>query len=146
MKRMGKVLFGMFFMIFLFTLSHAAEIHSVVPSKKVKIAWDATTTSTSGKPISNPNVVGYFVYICEDVDKKCEKSDPQNQRQINEIPIPETKYELPFLEEGQYFVGVKAVLYEDKNMNGKPVEESSISWSCSGACTNNNPFCIRIGQ
>ena len=151
MKRLGKVLFGVLCMILLFTLSHAAEIHleKVKVGEDVKIVWDATTTKINNNPISNPKAIGYFVYISEDVDKKCEKcekNEPRNKNPINENPITETVYVIPSLKAGQYFVGVQAVLYKDKNMNGEPVGKSTISWSCSETCTNKNPFCLKIGQ
>jgi hypothetical protein len=155
MKRLGKGLFGVLCIILLFTFSHAAKIHSVVPSKKVKIAWDATTTFVNGKKIKNPEAVGYFVYKSKDVVKECEenKPPPEKSNNIEKInkrkPITGTVYEIPSLslEAGQYLVGVQAVLYKDENMNdGDQVVESTISWSCSETCTNNNPFCLRIGQ
>lgn len=153
MKRLGKVLFGVLCMILLFTFSHAAEIHweKVKVGEDVKIVWDPTTTLINNNPISNLKAVGYFVYISEDVDKKCEKcekNEPQKKDPINENPINKPKYKIPSLKlkaGGQYFVGVQAVLYKDENMKGKPVGESTISWSCSETCTD-NPFCLKIGQ
>jgi hypothetical protein len=152
MKRLGKVLFGVLCMILLFTFSHAAEMQreKVKVGEDVEIAWDPTTTFLiNNDPISNPKAVGYFVYISEDVDKKCEKcekkNEPQNENPRNENRITETVYVIQLLKAGRYFVGVQAVLYKDENMNGEPVGKSTISWSCSEACTN-IPFCLEVEQ
>ena len=150
MKRLGKVLFGVLCMILLFTVSHAGEIKPdyVVPEKKSKIAWDATTTYINHTKIEHPEAVGYFVYICEEEDKKCMKKESMKKeitfrKPTNPDPIRETNYPLPSLNNGQYIVGVRAVLYKDKNL-GAYVNESTISWSRNQACTNNKPFCLKV--
>jgi hypothetical protein len=150
MKRLGKVLFGVLCMILLFTFSHAGEIKPdyVVPEKKSKIAWDATTTYINHTKIEHPEAVGYFVYICNEEDNKCLKKESMKKERkfripINTNPIRKTNYPLPLLEKGKYFVGVRAVLYKDKKL-GAYVNESTISWSRNQACTNNKPFCLKV--
>ena len=150
MKRLGKVLFGVLCMILLFTVSHAGEIKPdyVVPEKKSKIAWDATTTYINHTEIKDPKAVGYFVYICNEEDEKCMKKESMKKERkfripINTNPIPETNYPLPLLEKGKYVVGVRAVLYKDKNL-GAYVNESTISWSRNKACTDDKPFCLKV--
>ena len=143
MKRLGKVFFGVLCMILLLACSHTPEIHWVETSDRVKIAWDATTTLLNGNAISNPEAVGYFVYISKDLDKNHEKNELQNEKPINKNPITKTIYEIKFPERGQYIVGVQAALYKDGSMEGEP-EKSNISWSCSETCTNKNPFGVKF--
>ena len=144
MKRLGKVLFGVLCIILLFTFSHSAAIdmEDVRPSEKSKIAWDATTTYINHTKIENPEAVGYNVYICDELDKECKENETIEP--INDTPIRETKYPLPSLDNGQYIVGVQALLYKDTNLEGEPVEESKISWSCDPNCTINNTFRLKV--
>ena len=140
MKRLGNVFFGVLCMILLLSCSHVPKIPWVETSDKVKIAWDATTTLINGHPISNPEAVGYFVYIRKDWDKNHDKNELQNKK-----PITETIYEIHFPEPGKYIVGVQAALYKDKSMEGEPIK-SDISWSSRETRTNSNPFSVKVLQ
>ena len=146
MKKLGKVPFGVLCMILLFTFSQAAanDLEDVVPNKKSKIEWTATTTYINNRQILDIKAVGYNVYICDELDKGCKENvtiAPINK----EKPIRGTNYPLPTLENGQYIIGVRALLFKNDKLEGKPVEESEISWSCDPKCTfNNNPFRLKV--
>ena len=130
MKRLGKLLYGVLCIIFMFTFSQAAQeehcVSCVKTSDSVEIAWDATTTYLNNNPIPEPEAVRYNVYI-----RKCKG---QNITPIGNM-ITETTYKIPHQEPGKYFVGV-AALY---------VSESEKSWSCDPEkCDTKNPFCVEF--
>ena len=158
MKRFGKVFLGMLCMILLFAYSHASDKLTpvtVTTKKPVTFVWDPATTYTGGDHIGkNDGKVRYVVYVYQANNKdekppiQKEKIDKTKLREESPTPIEETSCEIPFddKDKGHYFfLGVQALLHKKVSKDGKPIVESStISWSCSKTCTNNNPQYVYV--
>ena len=143
MKRSGILLFGVLYVILSYGFSLASEVNCeiihceiVKQGKPVKIAWDRVTQFTNGKDIPphyrKTDAVRYFLYISEN---KNEDERNAGSFTIKEIPIEPLIFKRP----GHYYVGVRADIYNDSN-----IEQSKICWSDNRACTNNNPFVLKV--
>ena len=151
MKRLGKVFLGMLCIILLFAYSHASDKRAQVDAKnqKVTFKWSRVEKYTNDTDIRKEDgEVKYAVYVYQVNNKdenppiQKEKIDKTKLREESPTPIKETSCEISFNDKDKdhYFIlGVQALLYKKNSKDGKPIVESStISWSCSGTCTNNN--------
>jgi hypothetical protein len=157
MKRLGKVFLGMLCIILLFAYSHASDKRTKVEAKnqKVTFKWSRVEKDTNNTDIRKEDgEVKYVVYVYQTNNKdekppiQKEKIDKTKLREESPTPIKETSCEIPFYDKDKghyFFLGVQALLYKKASKDGKPIVESStISWSCSETCTNNNPQYVYV--
>ena len=157
MKRLGKVFLGMLCITLLFAYSYASDKRVKVEPKnqKVTFKWSRVEKYTNDADIrKEDDEVKYVVYVYQTNNKdenppiQKEKIDKTKLREESPTPIKETSCEIPFYDKDKghyFFLGVQALLYKKNSKDGKPIVESStISWSCSGTCTNNNPQYVYV--
>ncbi len=134
---------GMMFMTSLFACAPV----DWVTSPDVTVSWTAPTTMTDGTKISEDSDIRYELFIDIDQDNTHDDMIP-----LTDAPIKGTSFTTPKieklrkennLEKGHYYLGLRAVLFE----NGKqvhPVSKSKIIWSSSKTDTSHKPFGVKI--
>ena len=147
MKRFRIVLYGVLYVILLYTLSDASETPLCIPierGKEFKFAWDEVTKFKNGRDIPSHYrkkvPIKYCLYIIE------EKADKEAKDKNEFCPEPYTIGEVPisiimFNRPGRYIFGVRSTTDEVKKSGIVP---SKICWSDEETCTNNEPFCVEV--
>ena len=146
-KSILNLVSGILVMTILFACSCKTNTINEVTSSKVTVSWKAPTSFVDGRPIPPGHEIRYELFIDLDQD-----NTHDDKHLLTDSPIPETTYTTQKieklrkkynLEKGHYFLGLRAILYQD----GKPVQpvnQSVIVWSSSEADTGHKPFGVDI--
>ena len=138
---------GILVMTILFACSCKTNTIDEVTSSEVTVSWKAPTTFLDGRPIPPEHEIRYELFIDLDQD-----NTHDDKHLLTDFPISEPTYTTQkieklrkeyHLEKGHYFLGLRAILFQE----GKPVQpvnQSEIIWSSSETDTGHKPFGVDI--
>jgi len=157
MKKFGKVFWGVLCMMLLFAFSHASADNICAPNinlkvvntkEKVQFKWNAVKKYENRKDIDKKDgIIMYQVYRFRQI--KDEQPPRNNADKFKYEDRTDKLYrEIKFQDAGRYFLGVQAFLYKSKGGKpiGKPINKSTISWSCNKSSTNNKPQYVKFSK
>lgn len=154
MKSFVNFIFGMLLMILLFACNPNPNPVNWETHSHVTVTWTPPTHFEDGSPIPSDSELRYELFI--DID---EDDTHKDMIKLTKQPIEGTSFTTPKikkrekkhyyidveppveLKEGHYYLGVRAVLF--KNKNGEPIHSQPpgiIAWSSSKTDTNKKPF------
>ncbi|MEJ2105330.1 MAG: hypothetical protein P8X47_12250 [Ignavibacteriaceae bacterium] len=144
MKTIGKVFFGVLFVILFFSFSHASSDNTCTPNNESKVVRTKDTVKFEWKWKSEDKIDGiimYQVYRFPRTNNEQPPGDPDNFKYGNPIKNDKLNCVITFDDAGKYILGVQTLLYRSKDGKpiGEPIKKSTISWSCNKNYTENNP-------
>lgn len=115
MKKMWAIL-----VILVFMATGLALAQTWHTANQATVEWDAVTTLDNGDPVPAGDTIEYTVYLSNAI------TDPNKLNPAEIATITDTSQVITLVDEGSYFVGVKATR---KIADGTNVGESAVAWS-----------------
>lgn len=118
--------------VFLFIFPSPVAAFDWFTANQATVAWDAVTAKTDGQPLDALDSMEYSIYLSDSLL-------PLKDSTVVAWRGPELQTTLTLLQEGAFFVGIKAHRIRD----GDEVSQSIVVWSDEPLYTNDQPFGLR---
>jgi hypothetical protein len=158
MKLIGKVFFGVLFVILLFSFSHASPYNPCTPNNESEVETTKEKGVTFGwEWESKDKIDGIIMYQVYRFPRKNNEQPPVNADNFKyKDPIKRKRDTLKceckiiFDTLDKYILGVQTLLYRSKDGKpiGEPIKKSTISWSCNKNCMKSPhpPQYVRVSE